>query len=509
MGQITIHCGTSFQRYKSLTAIIIFSLLLAGCTTLTPTKVTNGEVAEFASEKLDNVTKNQEPVSGPIGLYEAMARALKYNRDFQVEIANKTLRARELEIASYKDLPELVSTLDYNGRDNFSGGSSQSLQTGVESLEPSTSSEKNVLATDLKLSFNVLDFGLSYVKAKQAANEVLIAEELKRKTINKIIEDVRTAYWRALGSQRVVNKLGSLKKRAAKALRSSERLLASGETDPLVELTYQRELAQIEEELKKLNADLRVAKAQLAALINLPPGQKFSLRDKHQPHGQLALKSDLSTMIESALNNRPEIKEAIYKHRIDQHEADAALLELLPGIQVFLGPNWNTNDFLFNSNWIGWGAKASWNVMKVFQYPITKKHIEARSEVLRKQTLALTMAVMTQIHVSRLRHFNAHESYHSARKINRIQTRILKQLKSSSNAGAVSEHSLIREEMNTILSDIKEDVAYAELQSAYAGAQVAMGLDVYENESIISEYTFAQTSVGELANELRQIWGKR
>lgn len=46
------------------------------------------------------------------------------------------------------------------------------------------------------------------------------------------------------------------------------------------------------------------------------------------------------------MTHRPDLREVLLKERISKKEADAALLQLLPGIQVFGGANWDSNDFL-------------------------------------------------------------------------------------------------------------------------------------------------------------------
>ena len=48
------------------------------------------------------------------------------------------------------------------------------------------------------MSWNLLDFGVSYYRARQQADQVLIAEERKRKVVQNILADTRNAYWRAL-----------------------------------------------------------------------------------------------------------------------------------------------------------------------------------------------------------------------------------------------------------------------------------------------------------------------
>ena len=44
-----------------------------------------------------------------------MARALKYNVDYKVEIMEKALRIKNLNLAHYKLLPELVVNSGYAG----------------------------------------------------------------------------------------------------------------------------------------------------------------------------------------------------------------------------------------------------------------------------------------------------------------------------------------------------------------------------------------------------------
>jgi hypothetical protein len=180
-------------------------------------------------------------------------------------------------------------------------------------------------------------------------------------------------------------------------------------------------------------------------------------------------------MVSFALHNRSEMREAVYQKRINIREAEAAILEMLPGIGFDAGPHWNSNTFLFNSNWIAWGAQASWNVIKVFSYPARRDGIEAEAALLDARARAVTMAIMTQVHVARARIYFARRSYESAAHYLDVQGRIMQQIRSSLSAGKVSEQTAIREEMNTVVATVKRDIAYAELQSAVAGLNAAMG----------------------------------
>ncbi len=75
---------------RSLAILLFLSLFVSGCSYI-PVAFTKGELQEKAKSDRENITQNQEPVSGSISLYEAIARALKYNLDYHVEFAEKVL----------------------------------------------------------------------------------------------------------------------------------------------------------------------------------------------------------------------------------------------------------------------------------------------------------------------------------------------------------------------------------------------------------------------------------
>lgn len=490
------------MKYKAA-GTLIAGMMLAGCA-VTPEGLSIDEVNQFTAGNVDEVVAKQEPVRGSIGLYEAMARALKYNLDFKVEMMNEALVARKFDLKKYDMLPSLVANSGYAGRDNYSGGRSRLIKPPkTTSLAPSTSSEKNVFSGDLTFSWNILDFGLSYVRAKQAANKVLIAEERRRKVINRIIEDVRTAYWRALSSQRLVGSLSRLRHRVERALRNSRTLAASGKASPLIAMTYERELIEIKRQIYDLKRELTTAKTLLAALMNVSPGSRFRLKDSRRRGSRLSLRMKPSAMVAAALRNRPELREAMINVRITKQDADAALLELLPGANIYAAASIDTNDFLSNNNWLSWGSKASWNVMRVFAYPTKKAGIDAQKELNRQKVLALTMAVMTQVHVARAKFAHSSLILSASRDYYRVQYRIRNNVRARANNEASREQTLIREEMNALVARAKYDIAYADLQNAYAKIYASMGVDPYPAD--ISR----EKNVKSLANALRKTWVER
>lgn len=484
--------------------ILILCFTLAGCA-LHPQSLELDELHAYSDDKKWRVTVDQEPIHGALGLYEAMARALKYNLDHRVELMEVALRERQLRVAHFSMLPGVVANSGYDGRNNFSGGSSVELLsdnvTGEESLRSSTSSEKDIKTADIAFSWHILDFGLSYIRAQQSADKVLIANERRRKVINRIVEDVRTAYWKAVAADRTMAQLRALNSRIDDALEDSRKLSQRADASPLTALTYERELREIQREIRNLESELTTAKSQLAALVNLDPGREFEVYvpNWYKPPRLLAM--DAEEMINEALLSRSELREVAYSERVNQNEARAAILEMLPGISADAAPNFNSNDFLFNQYWVTWGARASWNLIKVFNYPARRAEVEAREDLLDARALAVTMAIMTQVHVSRARLIHSRRKYRVALEFNDVQTRILRQIRVALRAGKVSEQTAIREEMNSLVARVKLDLAFVDLQNAFANAYASIGQDPFEDGLLTGEET-----VRELEEALRNRW---
>ena len=487
------------RKHAALLLTISASCLLGGCA-IRPQPLQPGAIEAYAADKYARYTVNQEPIVGAIGLDEAIARGLKYNLDFRVELFQAALRVKDLQVDDFRLLPNLVASSNYLGRDNNLAAYSQSVTTGQTTLEPSLSTPKNDVISDLTLSYNVLDFGLSYVRAKQAADEVMIAEEAKRKVVNRIVQDVRTAYWRAYSSQRLSLRLREVEARTKQAIGESKSIASGLDSSPVAALTYERELVEIKRQAQAIESEMSVAKAQLAALMNIPPNQEFSLSGRTNATRGPLFHETFDRLVGVALTNRPELRETQYRSRINAKEATAALLELLPNAQMYFGANNDTSKFLFHGNWLAYGAKTSWNLLGVFKYPVRVQQIDAQEALLDQRALAMTMAIITQVQVARIRLAESGRELGIAREFLDVQSRLLHQIKAQALTEKASEQTLIREEMNMLVAEARKDIAFAAYENAYGLMFEAIGLDPYNQA--INEHT----SVHDIAAVLDSNW---
>jgi outer membrane protein TolC len=151
------------------------ALVLAGCT-LTPKPLTNEERAVEAVSDLNEVYSEQEPLHGALTLNQAFARALKYNLDKRAKLYEEAIAQDDLNLSAIDMLPKAAVNGSYTTRNNVDASSSVSVISGATTVPPSTSSDINRHAADLNVSWNVLDFGVSYFTARQQADRTFIAQ---------------------------------------------------------------------------------------------------------------------------------------------------------------------------------------------------------------------------------------------------------------------------------------------------------------------------------------------
>jgi len=479
--------------------VIVMPLVtMSGCL-IKPRPMDTGEVHARAVKDYLAISAVAEPVSGPIDLYEAMARAVKYNLDAKVKAIQVQLAHQQLNVAHYSLLPNVAANAGFDGRNNFSGGVGQGILTGRQAVEPFTSSEKNVTSGNLALSWDVLDFGLSFVRAQQAADNVLVAEEEKRRLAVRLIQDVRGAYWRAVSAERVLPRIQFLDDSVAKALESTKRIVGQKLQAPLTPLNYQRDLLNIQREVRRLFRDLSTAKAQLASMMGLPPGTSFDLVVPPRETAIPVVNLDSQKMEEQALLLRPELRTIDYKKRINAKEAKAVFLELFPNLKVSLGGNYNSNSFLLYQNWISYAAQASWNLLSVFRTPAKLKAIEANGHMLDVQSMALSLSILTEVHIGATQFVLAKQEYQDARNYQQTQTAIVEQTKNLWLTQRTNDLTLIRERANDVAADVRLDTARAGLETAYATLMASVGEEAVP-------VSMGEQNVAHLAESIREYW---
>ncbi|MEA1673347.1 TolC family protein [Nitrospirillum sp. BR 11163] len=450
--------------------------LLAGCS-VAPRPLTPEENQTRANEALKLVRDRVDPVTVAVSLDEAIARAIKYNLDHRLALMDQAIANRQIDVSRWDLLPKLVVDGGLTARSNELASSSYSILTGKQSLEPSISSDRRSGTADLQLSWSVLDFGISYYQARQNGDRALATAEKRRSAVNSIVQQVRAAYWQAVAAEKIGDRINPILADARLALEDTRK----GEQQrlrPLLDaLRDEKSTIDIIRQLENLQADLALAKTQLAALMGLPPGTQYQLVLPDNPSALPEMKTAVAELEHTALINRPELREQAYNRRIATDEVHKAFLKLFPNLSIQGGLDYDSNSFLTNQRWAEGGLRLSWGLLNLLSGNDFMGLAETQRDQTEVRNLALSMAVMTQVNVAWQQLGRARTQYLEAAELDSIEGRIYDQVVAQSENNAASKVDRVRAQASRIVAELTRARAYADMQNALASLYVSVGID--------------------------------
>lgn len=463
--------------------IAVFSsiLVLAGCA-VNPAPVSREVRDRLADESRQRLFANQEPITEPLTLYQATARAIKYQAEYRSKLFEEALSLGQLDVAQFDMLPKLTMNAGYSTRSNDSFGFGFS--NGAIAANPSTSTERTMYTGNISFSWSVLDFGMSYYRAKQLADQSLILEERRRKAVQNLVQDVRLAWWRAEAAQRLIPQIETLLEEVEQAIERSKIIESRKLLPPLQTASIRRALLDLEQQISLKRQELAQARVELAALVGLPPGSDAPIAVPDENRVKLVeLNADMDLLETIALRNRPEISEEIYKARVSESEIQKSLLGLFPGLNLNVNPfNYDSNKFLVNNTWASAGLGVAFNLMKALSLPAVTRSADAQRQFDESRRLAMAMAVMTQTRVAAVRYGLLSHEFSVWDDATKDDAQIVGYMSSSTQVGTETEFELIRAKARLMVSTINRDIVGANLEAALGRLYNSIGMDALPKE---------------------------
>ena len=241
-------------------------------------------------------------------------------------------------------------------------------------------------------------------------------------------------------------------------------------------LLYQKELLDIQRALQSQKQSFIDAKIQLGVLMGLLPNQKFKLINTDEP--LIVLDMSLEEMETYALQNRPELMENHYEERISVEQTRAGILSLLPGLNFNAAYTATSNDYVQQQTNSQFGATIGANLLNVFNYPTLKKLNETNTEIIKEQRLALSMTVLSQIHIANIDYRLALEEFETARKYLDVSRKITEQVKNAQKIARFGQLEVIREQASLLVAELRYDIAFTKLQHSIGQIYSSAGIDV-------------------------------
>lgn len=470
--------NTFAKAAMRLTAVALVCTIAAGCASVHPVALAPQDMLNQQQKDAQDIRKNVEPITGALTMDEAMARALKYNLDRRARMMEEALALGQMDVSKFDMLPKIMAQAGYTSRNTARFTYSSPFPSEEPGTAASTSAAASHGTSDLGLTWSLLDVGLGYYGAKQQADRFLIAGEKRRKAMHLLMQDVRTAYWRAASAQLLKADVSKIIALAEEALVDSRKAGAERVRNPLEPLRYQRQLLENLRLLENINQELSSAQVDLASLINAPLNAPIQIAttDLQNISDEIS-KVPMDKLEETALQGNPDLREQNYNGRIAREETRRTMLRMFPHLSFNYGLKYDSDRYLMNNNWNEVGVQLSFNLMNLFTASSQIKLAEAGVALADQRRMAAQAAVLTQVHLSRLQVLNARSQYDRADAIYATDKRISEVMKNRQMVQAQSKLDLVSTETASVLSLLRRYQALAQVQVAENRMLATLGME--------------------------------
>ena len=488
-------------------------ILFVGACSQKPEPLIKEQVQLSSQEDYEYLKETSKAAPLEIDLYQAIAIAIKNNRDLRLNLMDSALSQGQMDVVKFDMLPKLSVNAGYKVLREHPASTSVNMETEGEENKSAAQISNNPTYSlsqqtpsntyDIGFTWNALDFGLSYVRAGQQADKYLISKELERKAIHNLTKEVIYAYWKTLSADELLSEINPLMDRVNAALDDYEYIEELLISSPMDALLYQKELLDVLQILNTQRRALMDSRAQLSKLLGLLPDQEYVLIKTDQPLTELDM--SLEEQEEAALFSRPELLEVRYQEKVTAEEARASMLSLFPSLTFNATWTYDSNKYLLNKDNVEYGAVFGANLLNIFQAGNINDINKINEKILEEQRLAVSMTVLSQVHIANINYAQSLREYSNAKHYLNVAQRINDLISNAQKISRFGELELIREEASLLVSRLRNDIAYAEMQYSLGTLYSSVGMNFTPNN--LSEISDADLAIA-LRDNLNQ-WTKK
>lgn len=439
------------------------------------------------------IQANNDLPDHPLTLEEIIDYACEHNLDLRVKCLEYRVQMEKVSSEALKMLPSLTFNGDHSYRNQNTAAFSIDANTGTvtstidpvtgEVLPPaaSISTSQRTNRFDLTGAYNLIDFGLSYLHTRQQENRALSTCYQWERQRQNLILDVMKAYWKGISAYQGIARANEIQEKSIYLEEQISKLLKAGNLPRIPSLQSKKELSIIRTRFTQYVKNYREAKAELAALMGVSPDYQFELAPI-QIEATVAEVAPVEILEDWAFINRPELYAADAEYRIYKIEAKAKLLEMFPNISIYAGLYQDADPFLVHHYWLQSGARAAWNLLSLPQRWYDKKAAEVAITESHESRIALTLGIMTQIHLADVTYKNTIKVYKDLDHIFRINQDTLKVATQQRELGLMDAVDLINFQADHLESEINAISAYGDMQVALELINNSMGMPMFYSD---------------------------
>ncbi|HPM24069.1 MAG TPA: TolC family protein [Phycisphaerae bacterium] len=462
--------STHRQRLAALVALAI----LAGCATQP-----GHEELRARHAALDLAAyQARAPQSAPsVTLRSALECALNHNievwiaeqeRQFQHELSTQSL---------LKLLPSLLAGAESSWRSELDAASSESLRRHKQSLEPSFSADQSARTFDISMTWSLLDFGISYFRARQQADRAWIAAQRVRRVKQDLALQVTRAYWQAVTARESAREAERIGAEVETRIALSSAEIAEQAISQIDGLRNETKLLEQQEELRRYQRAHRVALTELATLMGLAPGTTVELAEIDLDQPLVPPDTDVAALEDEALRNRPELYEKDREEEISRADAHVAIAQLFPNLNLSWRFDIDDNRFLVFNQWHTLGLRAAWDLLAIPQHLMQHHALTLQTELVARRRTALAVGILTQLHLTLIDCAEAAAQCRLAGVIAAKHRALLAAVESTASEGKSHDGETVDQRMRYLKARARYLTAYAEFRIAQARLRNTLGRD--------------------------------
>lgn len=476
---MSFSCAKRFQGIAMALFGAMVALTMPGCSPYGAPDI-YGERLAAAQEEMDAWGDgNLSPQAG-FSVEAAIEYALQNNLSVRAAELEYAIEQEAKTGAALKMLPSLNANLNATNRSRYNASSSQSLATGSESLISSYSRERFTAPMDVSLAWSIVDFGLSYVRARQALDRELMAQQNLRRLRQQIAMDTFIAYYRLRAAEDIMRECAPLED----AIKLQLSIIQDG--------ARERNFSKTEEArrsmplliglrtLGEFTKERQSALLALAKAMGVPRPRDIEIGQEDGDWTAKLPEIDLDRpeeLMEKALAFRPELYRADSEARISRLDARAALLQMAPNVTLSASLNHDEDRFLAYHNWTEAAFRVSWDLLRLPAKYRDAKTAEQRAELTALRKRVTAASIMIQVNLALVEFAEQGERMELLDRIEANRRVIVEGMEDNLATGKGHAGDLLGEKLRHITDYSNKYWAKSSYMAAYARLVCAMGLD--------------------------------
>jgi len=424
-------------------------------------------------------SRRTPPPPSPLDLEMAVAYALEHNlalwataqeREIQEEMVNRT----RLDM-----LPGLVAEAEASRRSAPHAAYSEDVESGRKSSRATFSAEVEARRFDAAAVWHLLDFGLTFLRAQQAADRAAMAAERWNRARQTLVLDVIRAYWQAVVLRDISRHAAQRRQEIAAMLASVRTAVAEKALSEVEGLKREAPLLEQDARLRRHEAEYAEAVAALADLLGAPPGAWVEPKDETFPPTP-AEAPDVAALCAEALRQRPELREKDLEQRISATEARAAIIRWLPSPSLFGRWDRDLDAYLYRHEWTTAGLRVAWDLLRLPHAIQDRRLALGQAELAARQRQALAAGILIQVHIAAMAYEAAWEQERMARQTADVRSKLAQAVAGMAKEGSANEAEVLDQNLRWLASRSQWLMAYANLMTSRARLLHSIGRNPLE-----------------------------